>query len=147
MLVGSVNFGSLGTRLQKLGSSSRKEYFTLVDSEGNILIDGPVDTIGSSSPKGDPLWAAIQRQSGVVEWVNEEGSPAIIAYAPVGETGWGITIRSSLSDIAHVSGRTSVAVLIILVLVVGFGVVMLFSMASRDESLTRSMENEGVDSS
>lgn len=93
VMAGSIDLDRLGLRLTQLAVESRGEYFVVADNVNKIIFDSRSERIGTDVPPDDVLRDAVSGKKDVVQGSLMDGTIGMIAYAPVPQLGWGVSLR------------------------------------------------------
>lgn len=94
VMAGSIDLDRLGLRLTQLAVESRGEHFVIADNVNKIIFDPLNERIGTDVPPHDVLRDAVSGKKDVVQGSLMDGTIGMIAYAPVSELGWGVSLRA-----------------------------------------------------
>ncbi len=126
VLVGSLDLDSIGNRIGKMANESKKEYFTIVDRTGKVLMESNQKLVSTQWPLYSSTVA--KRSSG--ELVSQDPSPngdiIIHAYSVLDKNGWGVDVAQPLSAALSITDNGAFVV-ISLVLFSGLTIIQFLS--------------------
>ncbi len=108
VLAVSMDLDRLGLKLRQLAVESRGEYFIIVDQNKKILSHPDSKRIGMQLPEDDLIYTVDVDKKGVAGGVLPNGVVGLIAYGPVEQLGWIVTLRMPLTQVYALSSHAAI---------------------------------------